>query len=204
MHYKIRCYGWEIEFIAHSLSNEQVLQILDIKEENGYAELTEARNDLEAEAIISDIYNGNLFHVTRALNDDTMTCFVIDENGKEVINFKISDMSDMYEYLGDAADQMPYEGYLAIPELIKEVDNVMLITDESKGGLYEMLFESDEVPTPKDFFYLPGDIGTPEGDFDVISKIFFKGKELEIDEYLDSRGKASAVQIFTKDGKTLT
>lgn len=203
MKYKIRCYGWEIEFVAHSLSNEQVLQILDIKKKNGYTELTEARYNLEEEAIISDIYDGNLFHVTRALNDDKMTCFVIDENDKEVLNFTTSDMSDMYEYLGDAAEELPYEGYLAIPDLITDVDNVLLITDESKGGLYEMSFESDEVPTPKDFFYLPGDIGTPEGDFDFISKIFFKGKELEIDDYLDSRGKASTAQIFTKDGKTI-
>jgi hypothetical protein len=66
-----------------------------------------------------------------------------------------------------------------------------------------MSFESDEVPTPKDFFYLPGDIATPEGDFDFISKIFFKGKELEIDNYLDSSGKASTAQIFAKDGKTI-
>ena len=204
MNYKIRCYGWEIECVAHSLSNEQVLQILDIKKKNGYSELAEARYDLEEESIISDIHDGNLFHVTKALNDDKMTCFILDEDDKEILNFKISDMSDMYEYLGEGADELPYEGYLAIPELIEGVDNLMLINDESKGGIYEMLFESDNVPSPKDFFYTPGDIGTPEGDFDFISKIFFKGKELEINDYLDSSGKASSIQVFTKDGKTIS
>tara|TARA_B100000795_G_scaffold72593_1_gene51275 strand:+ start:11829 stop:12443 length:615 start_codon:yes stop_codon:yes gene_type:complete len=204
MNYRIQCFGWEVEFIAHSLTNNQVLQILEVLEDNEYSELWEARFQFESEGIISDIYDGDLFHFSKALDNDTMRYVVIDENNIEILSFLISEMSDIYEILGDSVDDISYDGYLAIPELINDVDNLLFIADESKGGLYEMLFESDEVPTPKDFCYFPGDVGTPAGDWDFISKIFYKGKELEIYDYLDSRGKASTFQIFTKDGKTIS
>jgi len=45
-----------------------------------------------------------------------------------------------------------------------------------------------------------GTIETPEGDWDFISRVFFKDQELEAEDYLDNRGKAATVEIYTKDG----
>jgi hypothetical protein len=207
MKYKLEMYGWEVEATGHSLTDEQVKSIQDLMEVNGVDELWEVRHDIEIEGIVDDLYNPDLYHVSRGLDNSGLWFSLRDDNDKEVLRFEPSDMSDIYETLGDSADDIPYEGYLAIPgEGDKsKVNNILSIFDENKGGIceYEM-FESDEVPTAKDFCVQNGDIGTPDGDWDFISKVFYKGKELEVYDHLDNRGKASTVEIYRKDGSTIS
>lgn len=207
MKYKLEMYGWEVEATGHSLTDEQVKSIQDLMKTNGADELWEVRHDIELEGIVDDLYNPDLYHVSRGLDNSGLWFSLRDDNDKEVLRFEPSDMSDIYETLGDSADDIPYEGYLAIPgEGDKsKVDNILSIFDENKGGIceYEM-FESDEVPTAKDFCVQNGDIGTPDGDWDFISKVFYKGKELEVYDHLDNRGKASTVEIYRKDGSTIS
>jgi hypothetical protein len=175
-------------------------------ETNGYSELWESRNDLEEEGIIDDLYNPDLFHVSRGLDNSGLWFSLKDDKDNEVLRFEPSDMEDIYEMLGDSADDIPYEGYLAIPGEGKNenIDNILVVFDENKGGIceYEM-FESDEVPTAKDFCVQHGDIATPDGDWDFISKVFYKGKDLEVYNHLDNRGKAATVEIYTRDGQII-
>ena len=175
-------------------------------ETNGYSELWESRNDLEEEGIIDDLYNPDLFHVSRGLDNSGLWFSLKDDKDNEVLRFEPSDMEDIYEMLGDSADDIPYEGYLAIPGEGKNenIDNILVVFDENKGGIceYEM-FESDELPTAKDFCVQHGDIATPDGDWDFISKVFYKGKDLEVYNHLDNRGKAATVEIYTRDGQII-
>ena len=204
--YKLEMYGWEVEATGHSLTDEQVKQIQDLMETNGYSELWESRNDLEEEGIIDDLYNPDLFHVSRGLDNSGLWFSLKDDKDNEVLRFEPSDMEDIYEMLGDSADDIPYEGYLAIPGEGKNenIDNILVVFDENKGGIceYEM-FESDELPTAKDFCVQHGDIATPDGDWDFISKVFYKGKDLEVYNHLDNRGKAATVEIYTRDGQII-
>ena len=204
--YKLEMYGWEVEATGHSLTDEQVKQIQDLMETNGYSELWESRNDLEEEGIIDDLYNPDLFHVSRGLDNSGLWFSLKDDKDNEVLRFEPSDMEDIYEMLGDSADDIPYEGYLAIPGEGKNenIDNILVVFDENKGGIceYEM-FESDELPTAKDFCVQHGDIATPDGDWDFISKVFYKGKDLEVYNHLDNRGKASTIEIYTRDGQII-
>jgi hypothetical protein len=78
-----------------------------------------------------------------------------------------------------------------------------LSIDENKGGIFTLSLESDEVPKATDFTYSTGSIGTPEGDWDFINQIFFKGQPLTIDDYLDNWGKSSNVEIFTSNGEVI-
>ena len=200
--YKLHVYGWEVEAMGHTLTDEQVQQIKDLMEENGYDQLWECRTDLEDLGIVDDIYNPELFHVSRALDNGSNYFRVYDENEENVVcEFEVKDLGDFYEMLGEEEEnKYPYEGYIAIPELIEGVDNILFIADENKGGIGQFIFESDEVPTPQDFCVLGGGIETPEGEWDIISKYFYKGQLLEVDDHLDNSGKASTMEIYTKDG----
>ena len=207
MRYKLEMYGWEVEATGHSITDEQVKAIQDLMETNGVDELWEVRHDIEIEGIVDDLYNPDLYHVSRGLDNSGLWFSLRNEKDEEIMKFEPSDMSDICEVLGDAADDIPYEGYLAIPgEGDKsEVDNILAIFDENKGGIAEYeTFESDEVPTAKDFCLQTGDIGTPDGDWDFISKVYFKGKELEVYDHLDNRGKASTVEIYRKNEPTIS
>lgn len=204
--YKLKVYGWEMEALAHSMTDEQVKQIQDLMEENEYDELGEARFDLEDEGIIEDMYMPDLFHMSAPMDNDTAFFEVEDELGNVVLNFDTKETGDIYDNVGDddvIETNYPYQSYLAIPEDMDGVDNILIIIDENKGGIYEMEFESDETPTAKDFCYQSGSVDTPDGDWDFIHRIFFKNRLLEVSDHLDNRGKAATVEIYRKDGEII-
>jgi hypothetical protein len=170
-------------------------------EERGYDNLWEARYDLENDLGI-DIWDGDLFRIGKAFDNGTMSCVVHDEEGKELLMFEIGEIQNMGDIEDEYYDKNGYDIYNANPNEDGS-NNVYLSVDENKGGLYQMTFESDEVPTKEDFTYTVGNIETPDGDWDFISKILFKGNELEVVEWLDNADKAATVIIFTSDGEQI-
>ena len=196
--YKLNCYGWSLEAIGTSLTDEQVKKIEDLMKKAGYEELWEVRYDLE-ELLEIDIWDGDLFHVSKAFDNGTMYFTVEDDMEKQVLSFDIDQTGELDENYYEEND---YNGYDSFPNE-DEPRNVYLSVDENKGGLYYMEFESEEIPNPKDFTYTTGSIETPNGDWDFIDKIFYKGEELEITDWLDNSGKSSTLEIFTHDDRIL-
>ena len=200
--YKVEFYGWEMEAMGFSLTDEQVDKIELLMRDNDVEELWEVRFDMDD---IIDIYEPNLFHRSAPFYNGTIWAKVMDEEGNVVLEFEEKDRGDEYENVGDVDELYGYESHLAIPNYRDDgVKNILLTIDENKGGLFECEFESDTVPTAKDFSFMSGTIDTPEGDWDFISKIFFKDKELEPTDWLDNRGKAATVEIYTEDGRTIS
>jgi hypothetical protein len=102
-------------------------------------------------------------------------------------------MTDHYE-IDENYESIDYHGYPSEGEN----ENVLLFMEENKGVVYGFNFESEETPTPADFSYIPGTIGTDYGDYDFIDKVFFKGSELEVDHnFQATNGKGVTVQLFT-------
>jgi hypothetical protein len=198
MKYTLNCYGWQMEAIGKSLTDEQVSKIKEFMNENGYENLWEARFELD-QLLDIDIWDGELFHLSKAFDNGGMNFVIEDEEGKDVLKFDIQDMLALDEVIDDYYTHNRLEEYNAFPNENGN-NNVLLMVDENKGGLYYMNFESDDVPTVEDFTFMTGSIVTPEGDYDYIDKIFFKTVELEIEDYLDNSGKASTVELFTSDG----
>lgn len=205
MKYRVEFYGWEMEAQGYSLDDMQVEQVRDLMEENGVDELWEVRSELEDIGI--DVWDeGDLFHISKPFYNDTFWGKVFDEDGNVVLEIDYKDLGDLYDHVGDDDDieeMYPYENYIALPEFLDDTDNVLLIVDENKGGLFECSFESDETPKASDFSLMGGTIETPEGEWDFISRVFFKDQELEPTDYLDNRGKAATVELYTKDGNTI-
>jgi hypothetical protein len=205
--YKLKVYGWEMEAVAHSISDEQVERIQELMYENEYEDLSETRWELEDEGILEDFYNPDLFHMSAPMDNGSTTFEVEDESGNVVLSFTDKEVGDIYENVGDDTvidEKYPYQSYLAIPEDMDGVDNILISFDENKGGIYEMEFESDETPTSKDFSYQSGSVDTPDGDWDYIARIFFKDQLLEVSEHLDNRGKSSTMEIYRKDGSSVS
>jgi len=200
--YTLNTYGWSFEAICKSLTDEQVQIIKDKMEEEGFSELHEIRFDLD-ELLDLDFWDGEVFHKTEAFDNGTMTFQVIDEEGNKVSEFGIDETADLYDTIEDFDVKYDYRSYSAIPEYNIPPTNLYLSIDENKGGIFTFTLESDTVPGASDFTYSTGSIDTPEGDYDFINQIFFKGQPLEIEDYLDNSGKASSVMIFTLDGDTI-
>ena len=196
--YKLNCYGWSLEAIGKSLTDEQVKKIEDLMKKAGYEELWEVRYDLE-ELLDIDIWDGELFHVSKAFDNGTMYFTVEDDMEKQVLSFDIDQTGELDE---NYYEENEYVGYDSFPKE-DEPRNVYLSVDENKGGLYYMEFDSEEIPKPEDFTYTTGSIETPNGDWDFIDKIFYKGEELEIVDWLDNSGKSSTLEIFTHEDRII-
>ena len=199
--YRLELYGWDVETVGHSITDKQVEQIQSLMKEQGHDEVWEVRHDLEdyAQIDLPDWWSPDLLHETKPLDNSALRCYLYDEDNKETI-WDFHEMLPAWEVVGDDKADELNEVICAIPEYLKDVDNILCSFDENKGCLSEYTFESDTIPTPKDFYYTNNCIETPEGDWDVIDRIFFKGEELDLDDWGDTTGKASTVEIYRKDG----
>ena len=183
MKYTLNTYGWSSEFVGKSLTKEQTEQIENLKKSRGVENLWEIRFDINDEMDF-DMWDGDLLHVNKILNNETASFELVDENREVVLNFGIEDIKFVDEDI-DSYDVFPSENV-----------DVLFSIDESKGGMFSYEIESDVVPTIEDFNYSQTTIDTPEGYWDIIDNIFFKGGKLEVYDYLDSVGKSSDVFIF--------
>lgn len=189
MKYILKTYGWSAEFIGKSLTDEQVEKIEQFKQEKGCEELWEIRFDLDS-VIEIDIYDGDIFHVNKALDNDTMTFELEDEQGNTILSFGINDIQTITSVNEDWDD---YVSHRAFP--LEKGENIYVSVDENKGGIWEFEIESETVPTVEDFTFCHGSVDFPDGDWDYIDKIFFKGQEIEPSDFLDNWGKSSQVDI---------
>ena len=186
MKYTLNTYGWSSEFVGKSLTKEQTEQIENLKKSRGVENLWEIRFDIDDEMDF-DMWDGDLLHVNKILNNETASFELVDENRKVVLDFGIEDIKFVDEDI-DSYDVFPSENV-----------DVLFSIDESKGGMFSYEIESDVVPTIEDFNYSKTTIDTPEGYWDIIDNIFFKKGKLEVYDYLDSVGKSSDVFIFVDE-----
>ena len=202
--YRLELYGWEVEAVGHSLTDKQVEGIQSLMKEKEYGELWEARWDIEEneELGLNDWWSPDLFHETSPLDNSALYCYLY-EDDVEIAKWQFHDIPSSWEVLGDDKADELNSIHCAMPEYIEGVDNVLCSFDENKGCLQEYEFESDTIPTPKDFYYTNGCIETNDGDWDIIDKLFFKGVELDISDWGDNMGKASTVEIYRKDGDNI-
>ena len=204
MKYKLEVYGWSMEAMAHSLNDQQLEDIEILMKDKNYKELWESRFELEVEEIVGDLWSPDLFQMNAPLDNGNLFFVVKDEHEKVVLEFNENDLGDLYENVGDADTLFDYESYYANPDYRNDnIKHIMYLVDENKGGIYEMLFESENKPKPEDFSVMGGGIDTPEGEWDFISRFFFKDKLLEIDEWLDNSGKSATMEIYTQDGRVI-
>lgn len=191
--YKLRVHGWELNASAQSLTNDQVEDLKEYKEENGHKDLSEMAWEIEGVVDGYEPFSTNMWVIDVPMDNDRLTFILEDENDNEIITFKLDDMTDHYE-IDEDYDSNNYNGY---PEEGGD-ENILLFLEENKGIVYGFNLELEEVPTPKDFSYVRGSIETPDGDWDFVDKVFFKGSEIEVDfDFQDTRGKALTVQLWT-------
>lgn len=192
--YKLYVYGWELYSRGYSLTDEQILKIKEISDKTHSSDLSECFYEIEE--VVLEYNDPNLFSHSAPL-DTILTHFELkNEEDKIISRFSLEDMGDLYDILGEEVNDIEGLYFDCIPDEVKN-KNILLVVDEFKGGIFYIEFESDEIPNPNDFSYTIGTIGTENGDWDFIDKIFFKGKVLEPTDYLDNTGKAMNVELYS-------
>jgi len=197
--YKLLVNGLGIDGSAHSLTDEEVQNILSFKEKEGYQKLNEMYSDLPQILDGYDHYETNYWVTTTALDTESLHFILVSENDEVVWDAKIKELDltmENFEYSEDAEDHAkeidayPYEGR----------ENILLVYETIKGTMFALEFESEEDPKPSDFAVTSQSMETPNYEEALISKVFFKGQELErnYDEE-NYRGKNLTIELFTMD-----
>ena len=191
--YIVRFYGWEEEMQGYNLSQEQTDKLEEAVSSGEYESLDSIGMDIE-EILGVDFFEGDAFSMSRAnyLPDNTYI-FVYDENENELFSFDLNDMSD----IEDHNEEYDYEDVTQI-EFVPEkggVENVLFASSSNKGGLYEFHIESEDVPKPEDFSIVTGVIEMLDVYYEFIEHVYFKGEKLEIEEWLDNRGKGIDLRL---------
>jgi len=137
-----------------------------------------------------------VFSITNAnyLPDNTYI-FVYDEDENEIFSFGLNDMSDIEDQIEDY-DYSETTSMEFIPEP-DVAENTLFVSSSSKGGLYEFHIESEDVPKPEDFSIVTGFIEMLDVEYEFIEHVYFKGEKLEIEEWLDNRGKGIDIRLTT-------
>lgn len=186
--YIVRFYGWELGLQGFNLTKEQSDKLDDALSGDEYDSLDDIGMDIEK---IIDIYifEGNVFSMSKAdfLEDRTIIS-IFDENENELSSFKLLEIGEVFDYIKDFDDEELVKYYPLLPEK-GGVESVLLVEESNKGGLYEFHIESDEVPKPEDFAVTSGIVEMIDAEYDFIEDVYFKGKKLEIVEWLDNKGK---------------
>lgn len=183
MKYTLNVYGWEGEFVGKSISPEQTKIIDDLKDsiDGDYSEI---RWDIDTHIDDFDMYDGDLLHLSKPLNNGTVHFQLFNEENELVLEFNIEDISQTDE-------DVEYDLKTSSKH------NVYFSVDESKGGIHSYEIESDSKIYPFDFTWTEGIIFIPSGEFwSIIDCFQFRGEDMEPMDHLDNYGKSSTLQIF--------
>lgn len=184
MKYLLNTYGWNADFIGKTLSDREVKFINRFMEENGIDDVGEIRFDLD-ELETFDVWDGDVLHMTKPFDNETMLFEVLDENGLLILEFGIEDIVKNENVESDDYEVFPSEN-----------SSVYFSVDEFKGGIFSYEFESDDVPKSDDFTYLKSSVLTPDVEWGIIDKIYYQSNELEVLDHLDCMGKSATVKIY--------
>jgi hypothetical protein len=187
---------------AHILTEDEVQGLRDCKDGQGYVDWGEMYSDLPTYLKDYDHYDTNFWVLSTALATESLHFVLIDQDENLVWDVKPEEFSDVndetlgYEFPENAEDATKYRD--AFP--YEDQPNILLVYALCKGTLVDYSLESDEVPKPCDFSCTVHSIESPDGDFEYVDKVFYKGRQLEpVYEHENYTVKESIVQIFTLD-----
>jgi hypothetical protein len=197
--YKLLVNGYGLDGSAHTLTEEEVQKILYFKEKEGYKNLDEMYMDLPEILEDYDHYTTNYWVTTTSIATESLHFVLVSENDDVIWDAKFEELDRMmenFQYPENAEDHV--KEIEAYPHDGKE--NILLVYETVKGTMFAIEIESEEGPKPTDFAVTIQSLETPKYEEELVSKVFFKGQEMERNYDEETfRGKSLTVELFTMD-----
>lgn len=200
--YKLILGGYGFDGSAHVLTDAEVQKLRDSVEQKGYNSLDDLYSELTELLENYDYYETNYWSTQTALASDNLIFCLYDQDENVIWEAKFEELTPTFDedcgfiFPEDAddyskeIDAYPHEGK----------ENLLLVYEIIKGTLLGFIIESEEQPKPSDFSCTVQSLETPNDDYELVDKMFFKGTQLERDyedEYYWSNGHN--IEIFTID-----
>ncbi len=160
--YTLTVGGLELRASGHSLKDSEVSILNDYLKTNK-KDLYDVADELET-MFKYDHTQANMFVIDKGSNNESLTFTV-----KDAVSFTLKDVK---------VDSKMEERVLSVKPIKSIVENILLWIEESRGNFCNYEFESSTQPKVSDFTIVEGKISAPDGDWNFIDKVMFKGKEL--------------------------
>jgi hypothetical protein len=159
-------------------------------------------DDLEDLVEDYDRYETNWWCAERILVTPSLNFVLLDEANNLLWTKKHDEASDIY----DLADEYNIEdgfddiekSFDAVPD--EDQENILLVYELLKGDFCSFEIDSDEIPNIEDFAIVSHCLETPDEEFELLEKVFYKNLELDpnYDDQFE-KGKLLVVELFTLD-----
>ena len=198
--YKLLVSGWGMDASAHNLTSEEVQKLRDEKDSNGYDEFSEMYVDLPEILEGYDYHDTNWWVASRPYVNDRLTFTLQDEEDNVIWTKGWEELSDIYDLQDKYGDIPESEEVTQMIDAYPHIghENILCMIEDVKGTLCNYIIESEEEPKPEDFAFTSQSLESPDFDYEVMDKMFYKNQELEKD-YADEwvSGKSLEVYVFT-------
>jgi hypothetical protein len=195
--FKLTVSGWSINASAHNVSNEIVDKINQHKFEMDVEDLTDLMGDLEEIVPGYSMFSTNMWVLERPTISEKVFLQILDEDLKLVEKFELSQIDDVMDTDDDTELEIEY--FSIIPNGV-DTQNVLYVQEDNKGLICSFDLLSDDVPEIEDFTFSTSYIETPEGDLEILDRIFWRGVELEMSyDMQEVSGKSIKVELIEFD-----
>jgi len=131
--------------------------------------------------------------------DEQLSVSVSDESGNQILELSYADLRHFSEV--ENLNDKDWDKTLCVdPEYTDDYENTIFLEKGFKGSAFYFTLESDTPPSKEDFLLSSLCIETPQGDFDLVGNLIFKGKILEEDELESGSHNGSWMYLFKSDG----
>jgi hypothetical protein len=185
--------GWDISASGYSLTKDEVEKLYTYMSENDMDDISQLGDDI-FDIIDHYPFDGNMWNLSKPL-DESLSFMLYDANDMDnpILEFDADDMTDHYDvdptYEVDDVNGYPAKG---------QEENILIQIEQNKGRLGECVFESEEIPTAKDFSLGYNCIYQPDGDLNFINNIYYKGNKLDYNlENADIITKGVKLHLWT-------
>jgi hypothetical protein len=180
--YKLKIYGWEFNGGCHSISDEQIQEIEDLKI---YYDTTDISLIIEeiSEVIEWKPENSNLWNLNRPFEWDQAEFTLTDEDDDEIWTVPYTQIGDVYELSEKfGLKESQFENFEHLETYkFKKSENTLNYFQQNKGVITGFSILSDTVPVPTDFGVSTLEISTNKKFINIIDDVFFKNQKLSWD-----------------------
>ena len=169
--YTLTVGGLELLASGHSLKSSEVKVLQDFQKEKKINDLYEIGIGLVDVIKGYDPRKTNMWETHKVTKNDSVS-FNITDGGKLKLSFGLSDIKPQSKKNVTVLNSTPVKG--------KE-ESILLWINEGKGSICSFTFESSVEPKLSDFTFGEGKITAPDGDWEFIDTLYYKGKELKPD-----------------------
>ena len=181
--YKLILGGYGFDGSAHVLTDAEVLKLRDTVKKKGVDSLVDLYSELPELIEDYDYVATNYWAHITAVADDNTVFQLYDQNENLIWKATFKELTPTFDegcgfdFPEDADDySKEIDGY---PHEGKE--NLLLVFEIVKGTLISFIINSEEQPKPSHFSCTVQSLETPVDEFELVDKIFFKGKQLQSD-----------------------